>query len=85
MTEARAKLHSHLPGNFLLDAARRGEGVAATTRALIEEDIAAGTLRVLFSRGPVAEGYHIVTRPGPLRPPAEKFRKWLRAQKNRQG
>ncbi|QDC08311.1 LysR family transcriptional regulator [Oceanicola sp. D3] len=81
VTEARAKLHSHLPGNFLLDAARRGEGVAATTRALIEEDIEAGTLTVLFNRGPVAEGYHIVTRPGPLRPPAAKFVKWLRAHK----
>ncbi len=81
VTEARAKLHAHLPGNFVLEAARRGEGLAATTRALIEEDLEAGTLKVLFNRGLAAEGYHIVTRPGPLRPAAAKFRTWLRAQK----
>ncbi|MBY6049110.1 LysR family transcriptional regulator [Vannielia litorea] len=82
VTEARARLHSHLPGNFVLEAARRGEGLAATTRALIEEDIAARTLKVLFSRDTMNEGYHIVTRPGPLRPPAAKLKKWLRAQKS---
>lgn len=83
VTQARVRVRSHLPGNFVLEAARRGEGVAATTRALIEEDLAAGTLKVLFNRGPASEGYHIVTRPGPLRPPAATFRKWLRAQKTR--
>ncbi|SIO16164.1 LysR family transcriptional regulator [Vannielia litorea] len=85
VTEGRARFHSHLPGNFVLEAARRGEGLAATTRVLIEEDIASGSLVVLFNRGTIAEGYHIVTRPGPLRPPAAAFVRWLRAEKSRSG
>ncbi|MFY0633946.1 MAG: LysR family transcriptional regulator [Vannielia sp.] len=81
VTEARTRVQTHLPGNFVLEAARRGEGLAATTRALIEEDLATGALTVLFNRGQVEEGYFIVTRPGPLRASAAKFARWLRAQK----
>jgi len=81
VTAARVKSLTHLPGNLLVEALRRGEGVAGTSRAMIEEDVAAGRLKILFDRGKGREGYHVVTRPAPLRPPAAAFARWLHAQK----
>ncbi|AXS40114.1 LysR family transcriptional regulator [Breoghania sp. L-A4] len=70
---------THLPGYMVLEGLRRGDGVSATARAFIEPDIASGSLKVLFedtrSHG---SGYHIVTRPGVMRPPLKAFASWLR-------
>ena len=91
-TEASRWLHVHgvagglvggfvqMPGNLLLDAARNGQGVAATVRSFVEPDLQAGRLVELFCE-PGTAGYHIVTRPGVLRPSARLFTKWLRAQR----
>lgn len=84
VTQAKVRSLTHLPGNLLIEAARAGEGVAATARALIEDDIAAGRMRVLFERHESVQGYHIVTRPGALRPSAAAFARWLRGQKSAQ-
>lgn len=67
-----------LPGNLLLDAARDGQGIAVIIRAFVEQDLAAGRLRVLYEHDD-NKGYHIVTRPGVLRPAARAFVKWVRA------
>ncbi len=69
-----------MPGNLLLAAARDGQGVAATVRHFIEPDLKAGRLVELFARDDGA-GYHIVTRPGTLRPAAKVFVAWLRRQR----
>ena len=66
-----------LPGNLLLDAARDGQGVAVVIRAFVEQDIAAGRLRVLHEHEN-QKGYYIVTRPGVQRPAAKAFIKWIR-------
>jgi len=70
---------THLPGYMVLEGLRRGEGVSATARAFIGSDIKAGLLKVLFEdqimRG---SGYHIVTRPGVMRPSVKAFVSWLR-------
>ncbi|MEL6978788.1 MAG: LysR family transcriptional regulator [Pseudomonadota bacterium] len=75
----------HLPGNMTLDAIRGGQGVGMIARALVEDDIAAGRLVLLFEddRGAETTGYHLVRRPGPLREPAAKVADWLRREARR--
>lgn len=75
---------TQLPGNLMLDALRRGDGVSATVpRIFVEEDIAAGRLSVLFEEHKPGVGYHIVTRPGVARPPLRAFLSWLRRHRAR--
>lgn len=74
---ARAGGMIHVPGNLLLEGVRQGQGVSLTVRDWVEDDIQAGRLRLLFEE-PEETGYFIVTRPGPLRPPARAFARWLR-------
>lgn len=71
---------TYLPGNMVLDEVRRGSGIATTTDAFIRDDVEAGRLRILFRDTREETGYHIVTRPGMLRPPARAFARWLRRQ-----
>ncbi len=71
---------THLPGYMMLEGLRRGEGISATARAFVEEDIAAGTLRVLYEDPRPNSGYYIVTRPGVMRPPLKAFARWLKTQ-----
>lgn len=80
VTSGRVASMTHLPGNFLVDALRRGEGIAATTRAFIEDDIASGNVKVLFEEKTGETGYYVVTRPGVLRPSAQALLTWLRRQ-----
>lgn len=68
-----------VPGNLLLDGVRSGQGVVVTVRLFVEEDLRSGRLVELFSEES-NNGYHIVTRPGVLRPTARKFVQWLRRQ-----
>ena len=67
-----------LPGNLVLDAARSGQGLAVSNRKFVEPDVAAGRLEILFEDTDSDAGYHIVTRPGVLRPAARSFISWLR-------
>ncbi|MGH1424234.1 MAG: LysR family transcriptional regulator [Pseudooceanicola sp.] len=75
----RAQGLTSLPGNLVLQAARDGQGVAATAGAFAEADIAAGHLRLLFEDRK-HKGYYIVTRDGVMRPQARLFYRWLRGQ-----
>jgi len=67
-----------VPGNLVLDGARNGQGLAVSTLLSVQGDVAAGRLRVLFQEPEDGTGYHIVTRPGVLRPAARQFIGWLR-------
>ncbi|MFT7593866.1 MAG: LysR family glycine cleavage system transcriptional activator [Paracoccaceae bacterium] len=71
---------TQLPGNLVLDGVRAGQGVVATVRHFVEDDLQTGRLIELFSE-PDGRGYHIITRPGALRPTARVFAQWLRRQK----
>lgn len=71
---------TQLPGNMLLTALREGRGIAASAKLFVEEDLAAGRLVKLWEDERPGRGYHIVTRPGVLRPPAERVRRWLKRQ-----
>lgn len=70
---------TQVPGNLLLDGLRNGYGVAVTVHEWVRQDIEAGRLLELF-RDDGTAGYHIVTRPGVLRPAAKAFAAWLRGQ-----
>lgn len=70
-----------LPGNLLMEALRGGQGVAVSVRAFVAPDVAAGRLVELFCDEP-GRGYHIVHRPGLLRPGARHFVNWLRRQRD---
>ena len=69
-----------VPGNLLLDGARDGQGVAVTVRTFVERDIAAGRLRVLEVEDRPEMGYHIVTRPGAMRPVLKDFVRWIKRE-----
>ena len=69
-----------VPGNLLLDGARGGQGVAVTVRAFVEDDIRAGRLVELFEEPLEGAGYHVVTRPGVMRPALRAFHRWVMRQ-----
>lgn len=71
-----------LPGNLTLESARAGQGVLLIVRLFVEADLAAGRLVELFQTREDCF-YHIVARPGPLRPAARAFVNWLRREAQR--
>lgn len=71
---------THMPGYMLAPALRAGQGAACTSRVFVEEDIAAGGLVVLFEDEDDSTGYHIVRRPGPMRPAVKRLVQWLRRE-----
>lgn len=66
-----------MPGNLILSAAIDGQGLAVLVRAIAQPFIDDGRL-VVVHENDGQRGYHIVTRPGPLRPAAKAFVAWLR-------
>lgn len=75
----RPPMITHMPGNLIMEAVRRGDGLTYTARCFVERDIQSGQLVVLSSEKNVG-GYYIVTRPGSLRPPVRAFVRWLKQQ-----
>ena len=73
-----------MPNNSLvLSAVRAGLGVSIQSRALVEAELASGQLVALHEGDAGGLGYHIVTRPGVLRPGAKAFVRWLKLQASR--
>ena len=70
---------TQVPGNLMIDGVRSGQGIAITTWIGVEEDLKSGRLLALFEDAGEA-GYHIVTRPGILRPALRDFIRWLRRE-----
>ena len=79
--QGQVKRRIQVPGNLLLDGARDGQGVTVVVRDFAEPDLKSGRLVELFGEES-DNGYHIVTRPGVLRPVAKTFVHWLRRQKS---
>jgi LysR family glycine cleavage system transcriptional activator len=73
-----------LPGNMMIDAARDGQGIAVTARAIVDADIAAGRLLLLFEDDKDT-GYYVVTPKGILRPAAQAFVRWAVRQAKESG
>ncbi len=68
-----------MPGNLLMQAVRRGDGITYTARAFFESDIQSGRMKVLFSE-PAFGTYYIATSPGPLRTSGKAVMNWLKHQ-----
>lgn len=89
--EAKAWLKSHgvqpdemnvtdMPNEELaLSAARQGLGLHVEHEALVEADLAAGTLVKVGAIRDESLAYYMVTRPGPKRPELRLFMKWLKS------
>ena len=75
----RPLMITQMPGNLIMQAVRRGDGVTYTARAFFEAEIEAGQIKVLFSE-PAFGIYYIATIPGPLRPSVRIFVNWLKEQ-----
>lgn len=69
-----------MPGFMLLQALRDGQGVACTTEMTVRQDLASGALVALHEDPTPESGYHVVRRPGPLRPPVRALYDWLRRE-----
>ena len=79
VTLDRPLMISQMPGNLIMQALRRGDGLSYTARAFFQDDIAAGRMRVLHSE--TATGvYCLEVNPGPVRPAVRKFLAWLRSK-----
>lgn len=69
-----------LPGYMMLTALRSGQGIAATARVFVEDDIETGRVMVLFEGERVPSGgYHLVWRKGVQRDAVRDFLNWIRA------
>jgi len=75
-----ARLAAALPNDDLaMAAAREGVGLYLASAPLVAEDVRRGSLVVVFDPQDDSPGFHIVTLPGPQRPAARTFIKWLKA------
>jgi LysR family glycine cleavage system transcriptional activator len=72
-------LITQMPGNLIMQAVRRGDGISYTARAFFEEEILRGSMKVLYSESAVGI-YCIETCEGPLRQSAQILVDWLRLQ-----
>jgi len=70
---------TQMPGNLILEAVRRGDGLTYTVRDFVADDIRAGRL-VEVSRSPAFGTFYIATGPGTPRPAVRSFVRWLKRQ-----
>lgn len=79
VTPARPLIIAHMPGNLIMEAVQRGDGIAYTARPFVEKEFQSGQLVELFSDGAFGT-YYIQPRPGVLSPSAKVFAMWLKQQ-----
>jgi LysR family glycine cleavage system transcriptional activator len=79
VTLNRPLIISQMPGNLIMQAVRRGDGISYTARAFFQDDIDAGRMRVLHSE-PASGIYYIEANPGSSRPSVKKFLSWLNSK-----
>lgn len=71
---------NHMPGNLIMAAVRRGDGITYTARAFFVDDLEAGGVIELFSE-PLFGVYYIQAQQEVhQRPEAKAFVKWLRSK-----
>ncbi len=72
----RPLIVSQMPGNLIMQAVRRGDGLSYTARAFFQDDIKAGRMQVLHSE-PATGIYYLKANSGHQRPFVRKFLTWL--------
>ena len=75
----RPLMISHMPGNLIMEAVRRGDGITYTARPFVDAEIRASRLVELFCE-PAFGVYHIKACPGLMRRPVQTFVRWLKQQ-----
>lgn len=70
---------NHMPGNLIMAAVRRGDGITYTARAFFKDDLEAGKVIELFSE-PLFGVYYIHTPQDYCRPAAKAFVNWLKSK-----
>ncbi len=75
----RPLMISHMPGNLIMDAVKRGDGITYTARQWVEEEIRTGQLVELFPEERVGV-FFIHTPPGEKRRTVRLFVNWLKGQ-----
>lgn len=76
VTPGRPLMISQMPGNLIMQAVRRGDGITHTVRAFFKEEVRAGNIVELFLE-PAFAVFYIVTAPGVMRPAVKTFVNWL--------
>ena len=79
VTLDRPLMISQMPGNLIMQAVRRGDGISYTARAFFKDEIRSGQVVVLYS-DPAVGTYYIETCPGVMRPPVKTFVNWLKTK-----
>ncbi len=79
VTLTRPLIITYMPGNLIMEAVRRGDGITYTARPFVEKELQSGQLVELFSDEAFGT-YYIQTRPGVLGPSAKAFVVWLKQQ-----
>ncbi len=75
----RPLMINHMPGNLIMEAVRRGDGITCTARAFFRDDLQSDKVVELFSDS--ATGiYYIEIAPGALRPSVSTFANWLKGK-----
>lgn len=74
------KVQEFATDELALGAARQGLGLHVSSFALVEEDLRAGRLCIAMPTKDDALAYYAVTAPGPQRPAARVFLRWLMAE-----
>lgn len=75
---SRPLMISQMPGNLIMDAVKRSDGITYTIRQWVQEEIDTGKLVELFPEEQ-AGAFHIHQRQGEQRLPVRKFTSWLRS------
>lgn len=70
---------NHMPGNLIMSAVRRGDGITYTARAFFLDDLAQGQVVELASE-PLFGVYHLDLQAGDQRPDVKAFVRWLRSK-----
>jgi LysR family glycine cleavage system transcriptional activator len=83
VTLTRPLIITHMPGNLIMEAVRRGDGITYTARPFVEKELKSGQLVALFSDEAFGT-YYIQPRPGALSPQVKVFIMWLKQQTKNQ-
>ncbi len=70
---------NHMPGNLIMSAVRRGDGITYSARAFFRNELKAGSVVELFSE-PLFGVFYLQTPQGYERPAAKTFLDWLRSK-----
>ena len=79
VTLDRPLMITQMPGNLIMHAVRRGDGISYTARAFFKDEIRSGEVVVLSSDAAFGT-YYIETSPSVLRPSLKAFVAWLKSR-----